>query len=78
MKDRLAFTGTGGQLFSLILGQTLLSIITLGIYIPWATVKITKYFAEHTEVGGKAASFSGTGGAFFSLCLIQTLRNNFV
>lgn len=37
---RLGFDGSIGKGFGLMWGQTLLSIITLGVYIPWAFAKV--------------------------------------
>ncbi len=45
---RLGFSGEIGKGFGLIWGQTLLSAITLGIYIPWATAKIGRWVASTT------------------------------
>ncbi len=39
--------------FLLIWGQTLLCIITIGIYLPWAWAKIGKWMAERTTLIGK-------------------------
>jgi uncharacterized membrane protein YjgN (DUF898 family) len=46
----LSFQGGIGKGFCLIWGQLLLSIITLGIYIPWAMAKIYGWVAAETEV----------------------------
>lgn len=40
---RLGFDGSIGKGFGLIWGQTLLSAITLGIYIPWAFSKVGRW-----------------------------------
>jgi uncharacterized membrane protein YjgN (DUF898 family) len=45
---RLGFEGSIGKGFGLIWGQTLLSIITLGIYLPWAYAKIGAWIAATT------------------------------
>jgi uncharacterized membrane protein YjgN (DUF898 family) len=42
---RLGFEGGIGKGFGLIWGQTLLCIITLGIYIPWGYAKIGRWLA---------------------------------
>ncbi len=44
----LGFEGKMGRGFGLLWGQTLLSIITLGIYIPWASVNIGRWLAAAT------------------------------
>jgi len=45
---RLGFDGGIGKGFGLIWGQALLSIITLGIYLPWAYAKIGAWIAATT------------------------------
>ena len=45
---RLGFDGPIGKGFLLIWGQTLLTIITIGIYLPWAYARIGRWVAEHT------------------------------
>lgn len=45
---RLGFEGGIGKGFGLIWGQSLLSIITLGIYLPWAYAKIGAWIASAT------------------------------
>jgi len=45
---RLGFEGGMGKGFGLIWGQTLLSIITLGIYIPWACANVGRWLLGAT------------------------------
>ncbi|GAB1481286.1 hypothetical protein MASR2M78_01010 [Treponema sp.] len=73
MKKQFKFEGRGGEIFSLYLVQFLLTLITLGIYAPWAYAKIYKYFATKTSLDGKPFDFTGTGGEMFSLFLVQFL-----
>lgn len=55
---RLGFDLSGSRYFGLFWGQTLLSVLTLGIYLPWALAKLTTwvfdrlYYEEKVEVGG--------------------------
>lgn len=49
-RDRMAFDGTALGMFGMVLLQIILCIITLGIYTPWAVVRITKYVIRHTHV----------------------------
>ncbi len=44
------FTGTPAGGFGLLWGQTLLSIITLGIYLPWAIARIGGWVASNTKL----------------------------
>ncbi len=45
---RLGFDGTRGKAFALLWGQTLLTIITLGIYLPWAYANCVRFFVNGT------------------------------
>ncbi len=44
------FDGPVGRGFLLIWGQTLLVLLTLGIYSPWAMARVGRWFAEHTSL----------------------------
>ncbi len=67
---RLSFEGTGGELFVTMLVGYLLSLITIGIYLPWFVCKLQKVLYSRTvlleneqPVGG--FDFEGKGGALF-------------
>lgn len=45
---RLAFDGTGGQLFGNYIKWFLLTLITLGIYGFWVAVRMHQWIAKHT------------------------------
>jgi uncharacterized membrane protein YjgN (DUF898 family) len=49
-KYRLGFEGNAKKGFFLLLGQALLSIITLGIYLPWAYASCLRYFINGTYI----------------------------
>ncbi|MCB9167265.1 MAG: DUF898 domain-containing protein [Flavobacteriales bacterium] len=63
--SRLAFIGEGGDLFVILLVNWLLTVITLGIYYPWAKARRLQYFYEHTELDGHPFHFHGTGREMF-------------
>jgi hypothetical protein len=46
----VGFDGSVGQGFGVIWGRSLLCLITLGIYSPWAAARIGAWFARHTTV----------------------------
>ncbi|MBW9313351.1 DUF898 family protein [Escherichia coli] len=48
----------------------LLTIITLGIYLPWALMKCKRYLYANMEVNGQRFSYGITGGNVFVSCLI--------
>ena len=73
-KGNCQFQGTGGQYFgTLFFHLVLFSIVTLGLYFPWACVRLFKLKASHTMVHGNKIAFSGTGGQFFLLLLLNGL-----
>ncbi|MBW2029587.1 MAG: DUF898 family protein [Deltaproteobacteria bacterium] len=68
------FSGSGGQYFGTVfIHLFLLSMITFGLYSPWALVRLYKLKATHTVINGKRVNFNGTGGDLFVLGLIQGL-----
>ncbi|EFN6912391.1 DUF898 family protein [Escherichia coli O10] len=64
-RHSFVFTGKGGEYFLICLVNFLLTIITLGIYGPWALVKCRRYIYQHVTLNGKPFSYKGTGGAIF-------------
>lgn len=64
-KQRLSFTGKGGDLFVVLIVNALLTAITLGIYYPWAKARRLQYFYEHSELDGNPFHFHGTGREMF-------------
>ena len=71
-KGNCEFKGTGGKYFiAVFLHGIILSAITLGIYTPWAWVRILRLKASHTLTNGKEVSFVGTGGQLFVLSLLN-------
>ncbi len=61
----LSFHGNGNDLFKINIVNLLLSIITLGIYYPWAKATRLKYVYSHTEFKNSRFSFLGTGKEMF-------------
>jgi Predicted membrane protein len=49
-RGRFGFDGRTGRGFGLLWGQTLLAIITLGIYSPWAYAKCLNFFVNETYI----------------------------
>ena len=70
---QVSFTGTGGQLFIIMLVQGLVTCITFGLYGPWAICKFLKWSNQNTLVDGKSSQFTGTGGSLFLLYLIHLM-----
>ncbi|MBV6425002.1 MAG: hypothetical protein NAOJABEB_02816 [Steroidobacteraceae bacterium] len=53
------FTGSGGEYFRIWIVNLLLTIVTLGLYYPWAKARRLRYFCASTLVGGHALDFHG-------------------
>ena len=49
---QLSFTGQAGEYFRIWIVNVLLSVVTLGIYSPWARVRTRQYFYGHAWLGG--------------------------
>ncbi len=54
------FTGTGSAYFRIWIVNLLLTIVTIGIYSPWAKVRRLRYFYGNTLVDGSPFEFHGS------------------
>jgi uncharacterized membrane protein YjgN (DUF898 family) len=55
---RLRFSGTGGEYFRVWIVNLLLSIVTLGLYTPWARRRTARYFYDHTQIADSPLEFT--------------------
>lgn len=53
------FTGRASEYFRIWIVNTLLTIVTLGIYSAWAKVRTKQYFHRNTRVGGACFDYLG-------------------
>ena len=75
----LEFTGSGGEYFRVWIVNVLLSIITLGIYTPWARRRTAQYVYSHTLVAGSPLEFTAQQRKMvmgFVLLMLITLAYN--
>ena len=56
---RVQFTGRGWEYFGIWLANVALSVITFGIYSPWAKVRRLKYFYRNTTLASSPFDFHG-------------------
>ena len=56
----VSFRGTADSYFKLFISNLLLTIITLGIYSPWARVRTRRYFMGHTYLGEHNIDFDAS------------------
>ena len=59
------FTGTGTEYFKIWIVNILLTLITFGLYYPWAKVRTERYFNANTELEGKNFEYHATGKQLF-------------
>lgn len=75
---RLQLNVTGGQLFGTVFVGGLLTLITLGIYMPWFICKLQRIFAENTKILANnfemgSTSFHGAGGELFGKMFVGAI-----
>ena len=61
----LSFKGTGSAFFGITIVNLLLSVITLGLYYPWAKARTLQYLYGATEFDSSRFEFHGTGKEMF-------------
>ncbi|MFA7274301.1 MAG: DUF898 family protein [Crocinitomicaceae bacterium] len=64
------FIGNGKEFFSIFIVNWLLTVVTLGIYYPWAKANRLQYIYGNTELEKNRFKFSGTGKEMFKGMLI--------
>ncbi|MEX2223876.1 MAG: YjgN family protein [Candidatus Rokuibacteriota bacterium] len=58
---RPSFHGNGGTLFGIHVVNTLLTLVTLGIYYFWAKTRLRQYLFGQTQIEGDRFAYHGTG-----------------
>ena len=65
MKNAFQFHGRGGEYFGIWIVNILLTIVTLGLYSPWAHVRNKQYFYGNTDLAGERFEYLATGKQIF-------------
>jgi uncharacterized membrane protein YjgN (DUF898 family) len=63
--NKFDFNGDGAQFFGILFINGLLTMVTLGIYLPWALVKEVKFLTGNISFSGRNFSYSGEGKDIF-------------
>jgi uncharacterized membrane protein YjgN (DUF898 family) len=63
--EALRFTGSGSEYFKIWIVNVLLTIITLGIYYPWAKVRNRRYFYANSTLEDRNFEYHATGKQLF-------------
>jgi uncharacterized membrane protein YjgN (DUF898 family) len=61
----ITFKGSGGDYFGIVIVNLLLTIVTLGLYYPWAKARQLQYLYGNTEMEESRFAFHGTGKEMF-------------
>lgn len=61
----VVYRGGAGPVFRIALVNSLLSLLTLGIYRFWARTRLRRYFWSHLELDGDPIEYTGTGKQLF-------------
>lgn len=80
----LRFEGNGFEYFKIWIVNILLTILTLGLYYPWAKVRNYRYFYANTTLEGRNFEYHATGKQLFfgyliamSLLIVYVVIQNF-
>lgn len=60
-RRRPTFHGTGGTLFGIHIVNTLLTLVTFGVYYFWAKTRVRRYLFSQTEIEGDRFAYHGSG-----------------
>lgn len=69
-QKRLSFHGKGPQYFGIWAVNIILTILSLGLYYPWAKANMRRYLWNETELDGDRFVYHGTGKEAFKGFLI--------
>ncbi len=72
-KEKISFSGNGATYFGIVALNVVLTIITVGLYYPWAKAAYRKYLWNESEFKGSRFVFNGTGREMFKGFLIAYL-----
>ncbi|MDO5625997.1 MAG: YjgN family protein [Pseudomonadota bacterium] len=70
---RVAFTGRGGEYFRVWIVNVLLTLVTIGLYTPFARKRTVQYFYGHTLVAGTPLEFTASARRMFVGFLVLVL-----
>ncbi|NRA67463.1 MAG: DUF898 family protein [Pseudobacteriovorax sp.] len=71
-KLSFSFTGKGADLLLIMMLNLFLSIITLGLYYPWARTNVRRFLWRNTNLNGVPFEYTGTGAELF-ISFIQVI-----
>ncbi|MGK9173764.1 DUF898 family protein [Yokenella regensburgei] len=73
VRQSFIFHGKGLDYFLISLVNIFLSLITIGIYMPWAMVRSRRYLYENLELNGARFGYHAKGSALFLSWLLMAI-----
>lgn len=74
MYKQFEFRGSGFGYFWLLIWTTVISVLTFGLYFPWAYSAQQRWICSNTYIQGRRLKFVGSGiGFFFQWLIIMVL-----
>ena len=70
MTKTFEFRGTGFGYLWLLIWTSVISVITLGLYFPWAYSALQRWIADNTYVNDRQLVFTGSGIQFLGHWLL--------
>ena len=70
MSKTFEFRGTGFGYLWLLIWTSFVSVITLGLYFPWAYSALQRWIADNTYVNDRQLVFTGSGIQFLGHWLL--------
>ncbi|HRI01584.1 MAG TPA: DUF898 family protein [Saprospiraceae bacterium] len=67
----IRFFGKGSSFFGILILNFILTVVSLGLYYPWAKAKLRQYLWNETELEGSRFCFHGTGKEMFKGFIIS-------
>jgi uncharacterized membrane protein YjgN (DUF898 family) len=64
---RIDFRGTGAPLFGIYIWTGIVTLITLFLFLPWATCVVDRWYYRNLYIGERRLHFDGNGLEFFPL-----------
>lgn len=64
------FRGSGLGYVWVLLWTTVASVVTFGLFFPWAYAAQQRWIADNTYIGGRRLAFHGTGMGFLGHWLL--------
>ena len=62
---RFHFSGSLAECYKRFFCGAILSVLTLGFYLPYFSVRMQEYWINHTKLGSVSFQYNGKGGEFF-------------